>query len=314
MGRHLRALHSAAELLLTEGPRRTIREGRIYARKSAFRTAHSLLRYQNRGTPIFEPDWDLFIVLDACRLDAMNEVADEYSFIDSVGSFTSLGSHSKEWMRRNFVDRSPESMANTAHVTGNPFSEHLLTSDDWIALEEVWKSHWDRAAGTIHPQPITDRAISVARERSPSKMIVHYMQPHAPFVGLENSGRQQPESWDGLHLEKTAWDRVRDGDCDLETAWNAYLDNLRYVLDSVELLLENVDADRVVISADHGECIGEYGIYGHPDRIALDPLREVPWVRTSATDTGSYTPGTRAGDATTDSVSREEKLEALGYR
>jgi hypothetical protein len=37
--------------------------------------------------------------------------------------------------------------------------------------------------------------------------------------------------------------------------WEAYLDNLRYVLDNIEELLQNVDG-KVVISADHGELFG----------------------------------------------------------
>lgn len=306
-----RTIRSGTRLLATEGPRRTLREGKIYLRKALLRGAHRLTGKRKRGTSVFEPEWDLLIVLDACRFDAMAEVADEYSFIESVGSFTSLGSHSREWMRRNFVDRSSEHKAETAYVTGNPFSEHLLSADDWFALEEVWKSQWDDAEGTIRPQPITDRAIELARTRDPPKMILHYMQPHAPFIGFEHSERQDPATWNDLHLTRTAWDKVRDGDLDLDVAWEAYIDNLRCVLDSIELLLENVDAERVVISADHGECIGEFGVYGHPDQIALDPLREVPWVVTSATDDETYTPEPRSDS---DGVPRAEKLEALGYR
>lgn len=311
MIRPVRTLQSGVRMLVTEGPRRAVREGAIYLRKTALRGTHAVTGRQNQGTPIFDAEWDLLVLLDACRLDAMREVANEYSFIESVGSFTSLGSHSREWMRRNFVDRSPEELAETAYVTGNPFSERLLSTDDWFALEEVWKSQWDDREGTIHPRPITDRAIELARQRDPPKMIVHYMQPHAPFVGFEHSGRQDPSTWDDLHFTKTAWDKVRDGELEFEAAWEAYVDNLRYVLDSVELLLENVDAETVAISADHGECIGEYGVYGHPDRIALDPLREVPWVMTTATDAKTHEP---AEYTDTDTVSRERKLEALGYR
>lgn len=309
--RPLRTLQSGLRLLTAEGPRRMYREGLIFLRKTALRGLHTITGRRTRGTPVFEPDWDLLILLDACRFDAMCEVADEYPFIESVTSFTSLGSHSREWMRRNFVDRSPEEMSQTAYITGNPFSEQLLSADDWFALEEVWKSRWDEQEGTIHPQPITDRVIELARERNPPKIIVHYMQPHPPFIGFAPSNRQDPTTWDDLHLDKTAWDQVRDGDLDRDVAWNAYVDNLRCVLDSIGLLLDNVHAETVAISADHGECVGEYGVYGHPDRIALDPLREVPWVWTTAKDAETYTPETTRKD---DEVSRDEKLSALGYQ
>lgn len=45
--------------------------------------------------------------------------------------------------------------------------------------------------------------------------------------------------------------------------WNRYLDELQWALSSIEILLRNIDAEKVVISADYGEAFGEYGIIGH---------------------------------------------------
>ena len=45
-----------------------------------------------------------------------------------------------------------------------------------------------------------------------------------------------------------------------ERAWQAYCDDLQYVLNDVSLLLSNLDAERVVISTDHGHATGEFGI------------------------------------------------------
>ena len=36
------------------------------------------------------------------------------------------------------------------------------------------------------------------------------------------------------------------------------------VLRHVQNLLNNHDAERVIISADHGEAFGEFGVYRHP--------------------------------------------------
>jgi hypothetical protein len=62
------------------------------------------------------------------------------------------------------------------------------------------------------------------------------------------------------------------------------------VLDDVEILLENVDADTVAITADHGEAMGEWGFHSHNIGCPHPIVRKVPWVTTSATDTGSYEP------------------------
>lgn len=50
----------------------------------------------------------------------------------------------------------------------------------------------------------------------------------------------------------------------------------------MEDLLESIDADKVVITADHGEAFGEYNIHRHPLGIPIPELRRVPWVETSA--------------------------------
>jgi glucan phosphoethanolaminetransferase (alkaline phosphatase superfamily) len=87
------------------------------------------------------------------------------------------------------------------------------------------------------------------------------------------------------------------------------------VLDDVEILLDNINAETIIISADHGEAFGEYGILGHKIGSLHPRVRRVPWVVTSAEDTHSYTPTVDRSEAS--AMSREEldqQLEALGYK
>jgi len=86
---------------------------------------------------------------------------------------------------------------------------------------------------------------------------------------------------------------------------------LQWVLDDVKLLLENIDAKRVVISADHGEAFGEFGVYRHHAGSLHPKIRWVPWVETTANDNGTYEPGFDSDKADTRSV--DEALKALGY-
>jgi hypothetical protein len=102
------------------------------------------------------------------------------------------------------------------------------------------------------------------------------------------------------------------GDLTRDEAWAGYLDHLRAGLDDVALLLENLDADRVAITADHGECFGEWGLYGHHLSTPVPELLRVPWVETTATDTGTYDPDIDFEHVDTE-TSVEEKLSALGY-
>ncbi|WP_212750775.1 hydrolase [Haloterrigena sp. H1] len=258
---------------------------------------------------MYERDWDVLVLLDACRVDLLEEVADEYSFLDDPQMLTSVGSSSIEWLENTFVDEYTHEMGETAYITGNPFSKRVLSTEDLLVLDEVWRYEWDEKRGTIPARAITDRAITAGRENDCERLIIHYMQPHFPSVpeplsdGMNAETLGDGEGWD------SPWHRLQRGELDQETLWSSYRENLRYVLDDVTLLLENLDAETVVISADHGNAAGEFGVYGHP-KVPLKPIRNVPWYETTANDTESYVPEREIG---VDQGKIEEKLGALGY-
>ncbi|WP_324665347.1 alkaline phosphatase family protein [Haloarcula sediminis] len=102
------------------------------------------------------------------------------------------------------------------------------------------------------------------------------------------------------------------GDVSRAEMWDAYLATLRYVLDDVALLLENVDAERVAITADHGEAFGEWGFYWHTVGCPHPAVRRVPWVGTTATDEGTYDPVVTP--ETDEGFDRQQHLRDLGYR
>lgn len=273
---------------------------------------HQLFRITRGGQPIYQSDWDLLIVLDGCRLDLMKEVAGEFPYIDHVGRKRSVDTMTREWMKKNFTDEFTDEMSNTAFLSGNPHSDWLLDAEDFLLLDEVWKYGWDDELGTLPPRPLTDRAISVARTESPPRMIVHYMQPHYPFIPTPGLDK-------GIDIDRfgelpwaNVWDRLRKGDITEATVWEGYCENLKHVLDDVELLLENVDAETVVITADHGNAVGEWGIYGHPIHMPVDAVQLVPWVETSATDNHTHEPADYKARNIRDDV--EARLKQLGYK
>jgi hypothetical protein len=283
------------------------RDGLAGARRSGFQLwkgAFRRLDWFDEGTRVYDREWDLLIVLDACRFDLMREVVDEYEYLTSLEAFHSAGSSSSEWMERNFTEEHRVAIGRTVHVTGNPNSADSVPVRDFLRFDEVWQYAWDEDLGTIHPDPLTDRAIALHREHDPERMIVHYMQPHHPFVRQplgEGFGATDP------------WDLLQRGEVDRETIWAAYRENLRYVLDRLPTLLRNVDARNAVITADHGNLLGEYGFYAHPAKVAVSELRRVPWCRTTARDEGTYDPTLTPGtEAESDVV--ERRLEDLGYR
>jgi hypothetical protein len=281
------------------------------------------------GTNVFDRDWDALVVLDACRVDALRAVADDYDFVESVGSIRSVGSTSHEWAAKTFTTDHREAIRSTGYVTGNGYLHQaavrdiyppsggtaplgwpkwdVVDADEFAYVDQVWQDGRDERVRTVPPRRMTDRAIEAGRTQDLDRLIVHYMQPHSPYIA---------EAVDGERIDTDAVEFVdsigamRRGDLDPEVAWDRYLDNLHLVLGEVATLLDNLDAERVVITADHGELFGEYGEYGHPDGLPFSEVRRVPWVETTATDTGAYEPTVERNAVET---SIEDHLRDLGY-
>lgn len=287
-------------------------KGKAFTREASLRRWHQVTGTADRGKPIYEQDWDLLVVLDACRFDALQHVDSDYAFLSTVGSTESVGSYSLAWLEQNFTEKYADEMAQTAMITGNPFTETALSAAQFGRFEEVWRHTWDEDVGTIRPRPLTDTAISVARDDDPDRMIVHYMQPHDPFTTHPElqQGRSASEWADAT--DKSVWMRVQAGELPVERARDAYYDELRMVLEDVELLLDNIDASTAVITADHGEAMGESGIYGHAPGVAIDALRVVPWAETTAVDTGAYTPDETPAEVN-GTGTQTDRLRDLGY-
>lgn len=258
-------------------------------------------------------DWEVCIILDACRPDILLELIDEYECLpQSIPTITSVGSTSTEWIEATFDTEYREYINETAYVTGNPYTDKYPRLNDLAFLDEVWRYTWDIDYGTQPPRPLTDRAITVWSEQTPARLLVHYMQPHFPSIPDPLNSGMKLETF-GEEWPDRIWDRLEAGDLSVDRVWQAYRENCRYVLDEVELLLHNIDASRVIITADHGNAFGEWGYYGHPNGIPIPALREVPWVETTATDEQTHTPNTyESGKQIDTTVS--DRLSALGYR
>lgn len=284
------------------------------ARESLYELYLGALRRTTRvapaGTSVYTRDWDVLVVLDACRVDVLRSVADEHDWLNEVGVHRSPASCSPQWLQATFHGDHDHAVSETVYVTGNPFSDRQLDHDRLQRVDELWRTAWDEETGTIPPEPLTDRAVETMRRDDPDRLIVHYMQPHFPSlpdpVGEGISLRAFDETW------HSPLDALRRGEISHDRVWASYEANLEHVLDSVAVLVSNIDAETVAITADHGEAFGEYGVYAHPCGVLLPTLREVPWVEVSATDTGEYQANETVLD-TDPAIDTEERLESLGY-
>jgi len=305
--------------------RRVFRNPKLLARgiNRAYHRRGGLRSEYPRGIRIFEEDWDTLIVLDACRYDMFESACQ----IDGkLSSRVSKGSSTAEWLQANFDGRD---LRDTVYVTANPQLER--NREHWeISLHEminVWLDKgWDNETGTVRAETMTQAAVD-AHERFPNKrIVVHYMQPHYPFVPSETEfdkkHLQQLDSDDRSPTEENVWNQKFLGE--LSTSknklWSMYLDNLEYVLEHVEKLLQQING-KIVVTADHGNYVGERAFpipiheYGHPRGLYDDVVVHVPWLEYESSDRREVVSSENRGvtdDVETDVVA--DRLRDLGYR
>lgn len=269
----------------------------------------------NYGTSIWEDDWDVLLILDACRYDVFEQMYGEKEFIDSLSPRYSVASHSIEFMQKTFSTRWEDKLEDTVYVCGNPFSAEYVDLNQFQRVEEVWRYGWDEDQGIIPPKPLSDVGIRLHRQDSPERMIIHYMQPHCPYIqsnskDISGSGISEANRW-GDWGTGNEFDMLRRGELRFEDHWEMYEENLRYPMEQIrQSVLRSIDAEKVVITADHGNSFGQFGIYGHPKDVPLPELKRVPWALTSASNDGKYTPSFEPANEEGD---RDEMLRNLGY-
>ena len=320
-----------------ESPLSATLQAGYYTYLGAWLTLTSRPRFQ-LGTNVYDRagEWDLLIVLDACRVDALRVLAPEFDFLPAPGKIEamwSLGSASTEWLCKTFTTDHRAEIARTAYVSANPYvtrtfdegvyappkaapfgapRRNLVTADDFALVYRLYEPYVDSRYNVVLPSDTTNAAIATGRDPDvkADRYIVHYMQPHTPYYTAALAADR-----DLTATEREPWPAVRHDRIELEEVRSMYLETLRDVLRSVETLLRNFDAERVVITADHGEMLGTWKIGSHPTGFPHPEVKRVPWAPTSATDSGTYEPpplATREKQSPEQPI--EDQLEALGYK
>lgn len=266
-----------------------------------------------QAEPIWSQEWDVCLVLDSCRWDL-------WETVDGRGRPAwSVGGSSLEWIERTFGEEYEEQLARTGYVTANPNTDRTDLLDGRLAyIDELWRDQWDTSdEKTVSPVDVTDRAFwawSQHEQLGFDRLIVHYMQPHAPFRSLGGRGGWGPT---GIGYE-SIWNLLRDDEISQETLTEAYADNLEWVLGEVERWEEKTGAN-ILVTSDHGNAMGELGEWGHKQRNTGNPVvRRVPLLNIEGTDkdTGLESvdpPGNPPVTEREMSVAVQERLRGFGY-
>lgn len=231
-------------------------------------------------TNLMEQKWDVLIILDGCRYDTFKEVNTIPGELEKIYS---MGSATGDWVKNSFADK--KKYEDVVYISGCP-----LISEEWLKklvgfvpfrVIEVFRSDWDMELQTILPDKLNKSFLDNYDKDPGKKYVVHYFQPHHPFVGKKCIKATGATQWyTGKVLGKTVWKLIEDGELSVEAAYEAYKSNLEFVLIYVKELLPKIHG-KIVITSDHGNLFGEYGItyYGlkHSPDQTYPEVREVPW-------------------------------------
>lgn len=212
---------------------------------------------------IHKTDWDILIILDTCRYDYFRE---EYkNYLNGELSWAiSSGKDTAGWLAFTWTN-----YYNLTYYSTTPYINNKnirWETNSWKPTEhfsdmvDIWRTGWDDKLGTVPPHNVNE---TVKKLYSGEKAIIHYMQPHGPWIGTTNLKLGKKED---LY------------DIDKSFLKEAYVDNLKLVLNYVKDIVEFLGDKKIIITSDHGEMLGENDQYLHPS--SEPEVRIVPWLET----------------------------------
>lgn len=270
-----------------------------------YRTGHD---YYPNGVDIFTEDWDNLIILDAARYDFFEE---QNELEGKLEKRLSRGATSSEFIRGNFRERT---LHDTVYVSANPhyaFLKDELNTEvhEYIPLHNG--EYRDAVDGiTTKPATVTEQALKANEEFPEKRLVVHYLQPHQPYL----SERATREIEHGRGIIET----LNKNDISIAELRDFYRENLDLVLAEVETLANSVKG-KTVVTADHGEMLGErwptlpIRDYGHYDGLYTPELLEVPWFIPKYEERKTVKSESPAREVDINKSDVEQNLRDLGY-
>ena len=279
-----------------------------------------------------QEDWDNLIILDACRYDMFQKL----NYLKGkLEHRLSRGSCTHEFLKENFEGKSYK---DTVYVTSNPLVNYR--DESFAAVASAWKDGWNEELGTVLPETTAQYADQANESYQDKRLIVHFVQPHIPFIGersrwiMEHDSNREVDNLlsrarhsalgdkETIRNPVVIWFWVKNGEIDKKSVWDAYEENLEIALKHVEKLLKNLKG-KTVITADHGNLFGERLLpfpvkaYGHPCGIYKKQLIKVPWLIIENGERKTINTSSEAGNEEQIEDSEREtikqRLQELGY-
>lgn len=269
--------------------------------------------YNPQGTAILDEDWDNLIILDACRYDTFAQLADLPGQLESRYS---RGSATYNFIRANFTDTQAHDIV---YVSANAWFLKLRDEINSEIHKFIDLQHGDREVNWAHkdlnvvtPETVTEAALDADDMYPQKRLIIHYLQPHHPFIGPTGQEHFTQQS-------SSLIDVVDVSNCSDQLLHRAYNENLTHVLSEARKLLTSLQG-KTIITSDHGEMLGDRHDYvptkdyGHHKGIFNNATVKVPWLVYTHGNRKSIKPERPPDTGDVDMSSIDKRLRDLGYK
>lgn len=211
---------------------------------------------------IEQEEWDYLIVLDGCSyeyFERLNRIPGKLSCVISPATGTGMWAM-RTWTRHYdavYISANPHINSSGYAPVPNSGYMRIFDPSNFRRIIDVWNNKlW------LMPEKVNSYTISNMYPH----MIIHYLQPHAPFIGdpkLPLGGPESVRNW------------LAKNNLGVEYYRRGYESNLEIVLKAIKSLLPYLDG-KVVITADHGYWDGSSGKFCHEGYGSY--LQRVPWL------------------------------------
>lgn len=266
----------------------------------AYRRKNAIDRQKPLIHQFINTDEFALIVLDACRYDVFDDAYVNY-ISGELNKVWASGRWTAQYCKRTYTEKYQFKYITSIPVFSDFYFElrdmDFRPSNHIQNIVHMWDHEWDASLGTTPPEEITDEALRHANSHEPTRIVAHYAQPHVPYIGDEtidawssnkistdNTSLRDLFTQDAKRPTYAVLDKIRSGQVDDSQLKRAYRSNVDYVMQEVLRLVQRVNCP-VVITADHGEHLGENGLYLHENDSTV--VRQIPWLVVNSSEIGT---------------------------
>lgn len=209
---------------------------------------------------LIQEDWNLLIILDACRYDVFKDVIDDYDIDGEL-----IEAESFTYATPNFYGELPE------YIDVEEIELFTANAVPFEHYDYSWKK--SKLLDSIDPNKNLHE-VSVDIVRGGDKKVLHLVPPHLPWISGEGKEIIKEMGLDPTNFPYTIRDKPYEEFVysKVDNPMKYYEENLRYALRVLENRIPPLND--VVITSDHSESLRE-GAYCHIQGSV--PWMEVEW-------------------------------------